>query len=54
MRLPLAWPGLLLALSRTLMMAVGMVVITSLIDRLLSAAAEACSPVGSRKHKGTA
>lgn len=88
-RLPFAWPGLLLALNQTLMMAVGMVVITSLIgtrgleletieaiakvqpgrslvaglaicalailiDRLLSAAADACSPVRSRKHKGTA
>nr|WP_295886458.1 ABC transporter permease subunit [uncultured Devosia sp.] len=30
-RLPLAWPGMLLALNQTLMMAVGMVVITSLI-----------------------
>lgn len=30
-RLPLAWPGLILALNQTLMMAVGMVVITALI-----------------------
>jgi len=30
-RLPLAWPGLVLALNQTLMMAVGMVVITALI-----------------------
>lgn len=30
-RLPLAWPGMLLALNQTLMMAVGMVVITALI-----------------------
>lgn len=83
-RMPLAWPGLLLALNQTLMMAVGMVVITSLIgtrgleletieaiarveagrslvagltisalailiDRLLSAAADTCSPIRSRK-----